>query len=156
MAPPKEIEFLEEERRISYVALTRAKKSLLITTDLDSYHKYVKNYFEGEKYQEEKKESLLLQKQILTQEIDFKEKKRTLLLKDQQTIKRSFLYEVNEEKEAYFRRQNQTVEALTEQVEKAKEELFELEEECSIRDLKEQLKYDILKGGKGSAPNEKR
>ncbi len=155
MAPPQEVEFLEEERRISYVALTRAKKSLLITTDLDSYNKYVRTYFENEKYQDEQKDSLLFKKQTLNQEIAFKEKKVALLLKDQQTIKRSFLYEINEEKDAYYQRQNQTIEALEEQVEKDKEALFETEEECSIRGLKEQFKYDILKGEKGSAQDEK-
>ncbi len=156
MAPPNTKEILEEERRISYVALTRAKESLLITTDSKSYSSYVREYLENKKYQDFTKNTL--QELYNTRQLDLQTTKNRLLLltKDHQTIEKNITYNVRESVNTYYHRQTKDLEKLEEEIKIEEENIFEIGEEVWARSLKPVPKYAIMRSDKGSGTDEEK
>lgn len=134
MEKPKDLSYLEEERRVSYVAMTRARKNLLITAssiDID----YLKEYFCFRKLQDVSDRELDFKIDSLKEELDSLNQKILLLQKDQDYLKEKFQYEVRDDGLQYFCNQFSALQTLFIKKEKIGHDLFYYQEEKNARCL---------------------
>lgn len=132
MERPRDKNTMEEERRISYVAMTRARENFMMTAS--SYQAaYIKEYSCFSRFRDFSNQEL--EKKIT----ELKEKEKdvrlriSLLERDQNYLKDHFEYEVREEGLHYFCKQVNQLEDFQEEYKKIKQELFYYEEEKEAR-----------------------
>ena len=156
MVPPKDKALLEEERRISYVALTRAKEELLITTNSYAYQSYVKDYLNNDQLEDQKESSLRKRLSDLKEQIFITQTHRQLLYKDFTSIKKRIAYEVQEEVATYYSKEKERLNQLDKELSQKEQEQFVIEEEIWARSLSPSKKYAIISLEKGCEQSERK
>lgn len=155
MEYPSEIKCLEEERRISYVALTRAKSHLLITIDTYQFPRFYREYLQNSKLEVLSNDSLVKEYDNIVAGLKEKQSLLLLKLKDIFQMERRLEYEVQEEVATFYKIQRNNLYVLKQKIKKLKEEEFSYREEIWARSLLTSSSYDILSREKGEINHEK-
>lgn len=132
---PVDKEILEEERRIVYVALTRAKTNLLITCHPTERTGFLKEYLQNPEFEFISSSQLLENYHELLDKYHFYYHKHQLLKKDYNMIHQHCSYEINEKMVSYVKNEKNIIQSYQTTLNLLEEKLFSLREEIRTRDL---------------------
>ena len=134
---------LEEERRVSYVAVTRTKKELLITVQKKDCQLFAE-YLQNKKYEMKTTADIEKENQDYKEELSMLNNQIQLLQKDQWAIKKRTNFVIAEQAETYYEKRQQLLKKKTEKRSNVEQLLFMGNEELQARKLLHQDSDDII------------